>query len=194
MNIDRQLRWDGCCNVRDLGGLPTRDGRVTRHGSIVRADSLDRLTPDGWSALHAHGVRTIVGLREEDERTDGIVRPDEITVVTVALDDNDDAAFWYGLIDDDVDGTPLYYRPFLERKADRCMAALTAVARAAPAPRSRRRPTRCSTGSTCPIWIWRRRTVRRSGHACWVTDGLGFGSTGMRGTYIRDLEVSDGFR
>jgi protein-tyrosine phosphatase len=33
---------------------------------------------------------------------------------------------------DDVDGTPLYYRPFLERKIDRCVAAVRAVARAAP--------------------------------------------------------------
>jgi protein-tyrosine phosphatase len=51
-------------------------------------------------------------------------------VVTVPLDDNDDNDFWYRCIDDDIDGTPLYYRPFLERKADRCVAAVRAVARA----------------------------------------------------------------
>ncbi|GIE28088.1 protein-tyrosine-phosphatase [Actinoplanes italicus] len=132
MEIDRHLDWDGCLNVRDLGGLPTRDGRVTRRGEVVRADSLDRLTPAGWAALHAHGVRTVVDLREADERADGIVRPAGITVVTVPLDDNDDSDFWYRCIDDDIDGTPLYYRPFLERKADRCVAAVRAVARAAP--------------------------------------------------------------
>jgi protein-tyrosine phosphatase len=130
MEIDRHLDWDGCLNVRDLGGLPTRDGRVTRRGAVVRADSLDRLTPGGWAALHAHGIRTIVDLREADERADGIDRPGGITVVTVPLDDNDDNDFWYRCIDDDIDGTPLYYRPFLERKADRCVAAVRAVARA----------------------------------------------------------------
>ncbi|BEL03620.1 tyrosine-protein phosphatase [Actinoplanes sichuanensis] len=132
MGIDRDLDWDGCVNVRDLGGLPTGDGRVTRRGSIVRADSLDRLSADGWAALHAYGVRTVVDLREADERTAEVVRPDGITVVTVALDDNDDADFWYRLIDDEADGTPLYYRSFLEHKSDRCVLALTEVARAAP--------------------------------------------------------------
>jgi protein-tyrosine phosphatase len=130
MEIDRHLDWDGCLNVRDLGGLPTGDGRVTRRGAVVRADSLDRLTPGGWAALYAHGVRTVVDLREADERADGIDRPGGITVVTVPLDDNDDNDFWYRCIDDDIDGTPLYYRPFLERKADRCVAAVRAVARA----------------------------------------------------------------
>ncbi|GGN49703.1 hypothetical protein FHR83_009098 [Actinoplanes campanulatus] len=61
-----------------------------------------------------------------------MTRPQGITVIRVPLDDNDDAAFWYSILDDDVDGTPLYYRPFLERKAARCVAAVTAVARAAP--------------------------------------------------------------
>jgi protein-tyrosine phosphatase len=45
VSIDRDLDWDGCFNVRDLGGLRISDGSVTRWGAIVRADSLDRLTP-----------------------------------------------------------------------------------------------------------------------------------------------------
>ena len=40
----RQLDWEGCFNVRDLGGLPTADGRETRRGELVRADAVDRLT------------------------------------------------------------------------------------------------------------------------------------------------------
>jgi hypothetical protein len=34
----RALRWEGCCNIRDLGGLPTEDGSETRFGVVVRAD------------------------------------------------------------------------------------------------------------------------------------------------------------
>jgi hypothetical protein len=30
---ERHLEWAGCYNVRDLGGLPTRDGGTTRSGS-----------------------------------------------------------------------------------------------------------------------------------------------------------------
>jgi len=34
----RNLTWDGCLNIRDLGGLPTAEGGATRFGVIVRAD------------------------------------------------------------------------------------------------------------------------------------------------------------
>jgi protein-tyrosine phosphatase len=33
---DRHLDRDGCVNVRDLAGLPTAGGRVTRRGALVR--------------------------------------------------------------------------------------------------------------------------------------------------------------
>lgn len=63
----RQLTWDACHNVRDLGGLPTADGRQTRYGSIIRADLLRRLTPAGQQALRDYGVRTIIDLRTPEE-------------------------------------------------------------------------------------------------------------------------------
>src|SRR4051812_40117951 len=88
--IERHLDWAGCVNVRDLGGLPTGDGGSTRWSAVVRADSLDRLTAEGWAALHAYGIRTLVDLRESDERTAEVERPAGITVVHVPLDDNDD--------------------------------------------------------------------------------------------------------
>ena len=66
----RDLVWDGCLNVRELGGLPTLDGGETRFGAIVRADSVRQLSDDGWQALVDHGVRTVVDLRGHDERAD----------------------------------------------------------------------------------------------------------------------------
>ncbi|MEV4512302.1 tyrosine-protein phosphatase [Dactylosporangium sp. NPDC049525] len=133
MEIERHLDWAGCVNARDLGGLPAGDGRTTRWRAVVRADNLDRLTPQGWAALAAYGVRTVVDLREDDERSTAVARPDGVTVVHVPLDDNADAAFWSRLVDEDVDdATPLYYRPFIERKTERCVAAIAAVARAEP--------------------------------------------------------------
>lgn len=39
----RQLDWDGCCNVRDLGGLGAAGGCETRRGALVRADAPERL-------------------------------------------------------------------------------------------------------------------------------------------------------
>jgi protein tyrosine/serine phosphatase len=66
----RDLHWDGCLNVRDLGGHPTRVGRETRFGAVVRADSIRQLSDDGWRALVDYGIRTIVDLRGDHERTD----------------------------------------------------------------------------------------------------------------------------
>ncbi|MFF8830893.1 tyrosine-protein phosphatase [Streptomyces sp. NPDC015131] len=133
MTGDRHLDWDGCFNVRDLGGVPTEDGRATRRGAVVRADSLDRLTEDGWRALYAYGIRTVVDLRNPEERgPDRGRRPDGVTTVHVPIDDTADTALWTHLWDEGLDGTPLYYRPFLDRKPERCAAAADAVARARP--------------------------------------------------------------
>jgi protein-tyrosine phosphatase len=64
----RELTWDGCLNVRDLGGHRTEDGAETRFGAIVRADSVRQLSGDGWAALIDYGVTTIVDLRGDHER------------------------------------------------------------------------------------------------------------------------------
>ena len=61
------LAWEGCLNVRDLGGLPTEDGRRTRAGAVVRSDNIRGLTDDGWRALADHGVTRIVDLRWPEE-------------------------------------------------------------------------------------------------------------------------------
>ena len=45
--VARDLVWDGCINVRDLGGLPTEDGGRTAFGSVIRADTLGLLTREG---------------------------------------------------------------------------------------------------------------------------------------------------
>ncbi|HZU13528.1 MAG TPA: tyrosine-protein phosphatase [Chloroflexota bacterium] len=58
----RVLVWEGCSNVRDLGGLRGRRGE-TRSGRLVRADNLAKLTPAGRQALLDYGVRTIIDLR-----------------------------------------------------------------------------------------------------------------------------------
>jgi protein tyrosine/serine phosphatase len=75
--------------VRDLGGHVTEDGRTTRFGAVVRADSVRHLTPAGWEALVGYGIRTIVDLRRHDEleRDPPLELP--VDVVHVPLDD------WY---------------------------------------------------------------------------------------------------
>ncbi|RJL34463.1 tyrosine-protein phosphatase [Bailinhaonella thermotolerans] len=130
---ERHLDWEGCFNVRDLGGIPAAGGRRIRRGALVRSDNPDLLTPAGWDALLAHGVRTIVDLRNDDERArDASPRPPGVTTVHVPLDDVEDTELWKRFWDEELDGTPLYYRPFLDHKAERCVWAVSAVAGARP--------------------------------------------------------------
>ncbi|MFP3987712.1 tyrosine-protein phosphatase [Streptomyces sp. E11-3] len=125
---DRFLDWDGCHNVRDLGGL----GPV-RRGALVRADRLDKLTEWGWEAAYAHGIRTVVDLRNGDEYGDDAApRPDGITTLRVPLDGIEDREFWDKWWDDWRTGTPVYYRPFMERFPERVAAVVRAIARAEP--------------------------------------------------------------
>ena len=64
---DRVLRWDGCVNVRDLGGLPLADGGETAYRIVVRADALPWLTEAGRHALVSYGVSLVVNLRPQRE-------------------------------------------------------------------------------------------------------------------------------
>ena len=63
----RELNWEGCLNVRDLGGLPVEGAGETRFGVVVRADSVRRLSDAGWAAFVGYGVERIVDLRFHSE-------------------------------------------------------------------------------------------------------------------------------
>jgi hypothetical protein len=150
----REITWEGFFNARDLGDLPTRDGRVTRRGALIRSADLRFVTDAGWRSAYRAGVRTIIDLRNDDEvrphtgpgagptalagsaqlapSADGASIPDGMERVRVPLDGVEDVEFWRYLNEERLNGTPLYYRPFLKRKADRCAAAVAAVARAQP--------------------------------------------------------------
>jgi protein-tyrosine phosphatase len=81
----RRLAWDGSVNVRDLGGLPTEDGGETRFGRVVRAESVHRLSDDGWAALMAYGIGRIVDLRWDEELKADPPRKLPVEVVHVSL-------------------------------------------------------------------------------------------------------------
>jgi protein-tyrosine phosphatase len=126
--MDRHLHWDGCRNVRDLGGL----GGI-RSGVLVRADSLQQLTAAGWAALEAHGVRTVIDLRNPDEIGEDVApRPAGLTTIRIPLDGLEHEDFWQHWLGRPEFGTPHYYGPWLERFPDRAARALAAIARARP--------------------------------------------------------------
>ncbi|WP_327353242.1 tyrosine-protein phosphatase [Streptomyces sp. NBC_01304] len=124
--MNRDLDWDGCHNVRDLGGL----GDI-RPGALVRADSLDKLTAKGWRQAHAYGIRTVIDLRNEDEYgTDTAPRPDGITTLRVPIDGIEDREFWDKWWGGWEYGTPVYYRPFLAHFPERVAVVVTALVEA----------------------------------------------------------------
>jgi protein-tyrosine phosphatase len=59
---------DGAVNVRDLGGLPTEDGRETAAGKLLRADNLQELSASDVTRLVRDiGVTMVVDLRSSAE-------------------------------------------------------------------------------------------------------------------------------
>jgi protein-tyrosine phosphatase len=105
---------------------------VTRRGALVRSDAVDRLSPDGWDALRAHGVRTVIDLRNDDERG-AASAPEGVEVVHIPLDGLDeDPEFWVDWMNGPQFGTPLYYAPFMERFPDRIEEVLDAIEQAPP--------------------------------------------------------------
>ncbi|MCM3887579.1 tyrosine-protein phosphatase [Frankia sp. R82] len=66
--MDRWFKLTGCDNVRDLGGLPTVDGTLTRYGAWLRADSVQMLTPGDVGVLRdSFGLRAVLDLRAKEE-------------------------------------------------------------------------------------------------------------------------------
>ena len=64
---DRLVPLSGAFNFRDLGGYVTRDGRVTRWGSLFRSDTLHELTGADVAVLRSLGLATIIDLRTSRE-------------------------------------------------------------------------------------------------------------------------------
>ncbi len=122
-------------NVRDLGGLPTEDGRHVRAGAVVRSDNIRRLTDEGWRSLRDHGVERIVDLRWPEERADDPPRDVDIEVVHISVlgpgFDPDYVAELDGHLhaaSEPADHYAWSYLDFLERYRDRFGQAIAAVA------------------------------------------------------------------
>lgn len=82
----RHIPLDGAYNVRDLGGYPTSDGRVTRWGMLFRSDSPARLSARDWSRLEELRVRTLIDLRSDYEAEMGPIEvPDDVHYLHLSL-------------------------------------------------------------------------------------------------------------
>jgi protein tyrosine/serine phosphatase len=145
----RELAWDGCVNVRDLGGLETEDGRITRFGGVIRADTLGLLSRAGWETLVASGITRIVDLREQFEIDDDPPRELDVEVVHVPVFDGVDEEVWAEIERISVAApshgaaTEAVYLRFLAHCRPRFVEAVAAVA---SAPREGAAVVHCHAG------------------------------------------------
>ncbi|EHR61418.1 tyrosine-protein phosphatase [Saccharomonospora cyanea] len=127
MTVHRELAWDGCVNVRDLGGL----GKISR-GAVVRMEAPTHLSERGWAAAWGHGVRTVVDLRNSDEIVPNRVpTPPGITTVRAPLDPVG-TPFYEHWMEIDRLASPLYFPVLLAEHPELVINAVRAVANAAP--------------------------------------------------------------
>ena len=72
----KRLKLKKLFNTRDLGGLPTGDGRVIRRGKLIRSGKLYKIPEETVDALKNYGVKTVIDLRiftELEEDPDVII-------------------------------------------------------------------------------------------------------------------------
>ncbi|WP_406276381.1 tyrosine-protein phosphatase [Streptomyces sp. NBC_00191] len=96
----------GVRNFRDVGGLPTVDGRRVRHGRLFRSGHLAHATESDASFLATLGLHTIFDFRNAaDMRLEGpdVELPGVSNVNLPLTDPADGAEFWKMVRDGDLD-------------------------------------------------------------------------------------------
>jgi protein tyrosine/serine phosphatase len=123
-----ELVWDGCVNVRDVGG-------------IVRADNVRLLSDEGWQALVDYGVRRVVDLRFPQELAEDAPRDAPVEVVHISLLGETHAPDWQDEFDAAMDRSQTAeeylvwaYLEFLERFRERFARTFEAIADAPAGP------------------------------------------------------------
>ncbi|MFF5189205.1 tyrosine-protein phosphatase [Streptomyces sp. NPDC000345] len=96
----------GVRNFRDVGGLPTVDGRRVRHGVLFRSGHLAHATDEDAAFLSSLGLHTIFDFRNAaDQRLEGpdVELPGVRNVNLPLSDPAEGAEFWKMVRDGDID-------------------------------------------------------------------------------------------
>ncbi|MFI1564829.1 tyrosine-protein phosphatase [Streptomyces sp. NPDC020490] len=96
----------GVRNFRDVGGLPTVDGRRVRHGVLFRSGHLAHATAEDAAFLASLGLHTVFDFRNAaDQRLEGpdVELPGVRNVNLPLSDPADGAEFWKMVRDGDLD-------------------------------------------------------------------------------------------
>lgn len=145
---ERILRWDGCVNVRDLGGLPLVGGGETAYRAVVRADWLPGLSEAGRRALVDYGVSLIVDLRPDREDRGDEYDPLPVPVLRQAMDPREVPAAW------DWPSMREAYLGLADRYRGALARGLTALGDAEPPAAIHCAGGRDRTGIACGMALW----------------------------------------
>lgn len=58
---------EGSLNLRDLGGMPVKDGKLFPYKIFLRSGSLSEFSPEAYDRLKDYGVTTVIDLRSKAE-------------------------------------------------------------------------------------------------------------------------------
>lgn len=137
------IELEGVVNIRDVGGLPTADGRRIRPGVLIRSANLSSISEaDVARLVNELGVRRVLDLRTEVEVRNsepGLLRgTDEVTFHHLSLypegapgesDSPNPVAPWAGeRYPEGCDPQLVSYLRYLDRRPDSIVAALRAIA------------------------------------------------------------------
>ncbi|HEY3551696.1 MAG TPA: tyrosine-protein phosphatase [Gaiellaceae bacterium] len=142
------LRWDGCVNVRDLGGLPLIGGGETAYRVVVRADWLPGLSEEGRRALVEYDVSLIVDLRPDREHERDGIDPLPVPVVRQGMDPRPVRAAW------DWPSMREAYFALADHYRAELAQALTALGEAEPPAAIHCAGGRDRTGIACGMALW----------------------------------------
>ena len=129
-SLDRWLALEGLDNVRDVGGLPLRDGGQTRPGVLLRSASLHYLTPgDVEHLVDVLGLRLVLDLRTRREvDRDGPTAVARAGVETVWLSFLAEDGDPLPEADDDLDPMVHNYLGYLSQRGENVVQAVRRLA------------------------------------------------------------------
>ncbi len=133
--VERWLTLEGLDNIRDVGGLPLRDGGTTRRGVLLRSASLRYCTSSSIAHLvDDFGLRLVLDLRTQREidRSETPAAFADAGVETVALSFIPEEGREFPETEDDVDPLVRHYLGYLRDRAENVVIAVRRLAAAGP--------------------------------------------------------------
>jgi protein-tyrosine phosphatase len=129
-SLDRWLALEGLDNVRDVGGLPLRDGGQTRPGVLLRSASLHYLTPgDVEHLVDVLGLKLVLDLRTGREvDRDGPTAVARAGIETVWLSFLAEDGEPLPEADDDLDPMVHNYLGYLSQRGENVVQAVRRLA------------------------------------------------------------------